>query len=91
MAIAGVVIATIPDKTMQVMSQLNETKNVTTYGVYNDDQIVAVFESDSANGLEKLSKDIQDNIDGVIGIFPSYVTYEDEMDDLEEEIFHTDS
>ncbi len=85
MAIAGVVIATQPQKAMHVMEQLNKTPQVTTYGVYNDSQIVAVFESDTANGLKELSKEIQENIDGILGIYPSYVTFEDEMEDFREE------
>ncbi len=85
MAIAGVVIATQPKKTMYVVDQLNQTPQVTTYGVYNDSQIVAVFESDTAKGLEKLSNEIQEQIDGILGIYPTYVTFEDEMEEFQEE------
>ncbi len=85
MAIAGVVIAAQPQKAMHVVEELNKTPQVTTYGVYNDSQIVAVFESDTANGLKKLSEKILKNIDGILGIYPSYVTFEDEMEEFHEE------
>ncbi len=82
MAIAGVVIVTQPDKTMSVLEKLNETKNVTTYGVHNDVQIVAVFEADSSKSLEVMSMEIQENIDGIIALYPAYVTTEDELENL---------
>ncbi|RLD12672.1 hypothetical protein DRI50_08800, partial [candidate division KSB1 bacterium] len=62
--------------------KLNETKNVTTYGVHNDVQIVAVFEADSSKSLEVMSMEIQENIDGIIALYPAYVTTEDELENL---------
>ncbi len=82
MAIAGVVIVTQRDKAMQVLEKLNEMPQITTYGVHNDVDIVAVMEADSARSLEKLSTDIQEKIDGILGFYPAYVTYEDELEDL---------
>ncbi len=82
MAIAGVVIVTQREKTMRVLEKLNTTANVTTYGVHNDIQIVAVLESDSSKGLEKLSVELQEKIDGILGLYPAYVTTEDEMENL---------
>ena len=84
MAIAGVVIVTKPEKMMYVLEKLNKTPKVTTYGAYNDGQIVAVLESDSSKGLEKISIEIQENIDGILGFYPTYVTNEDEIENLPE-------
>ena len=82
MAIAGVVIVTQPDKTMHVLEKLNETENVTTYGVHNDVQIIAVFEADSSKSLEEMSMEVQENIEGIMALYPAYVTTEDELENL---------
>ena len=76
------VIVTQPDKTMHVLEKLNETENVTTYGVHNDVQIIAVFEADSSKSLEEMSMEIQENIDGIMSLYPAYVTTEDELENL---------
>lgn len=78
MPIAGVIIVSAPEKAMQVLDRLNTIPNVTTYGVHKDDNIVAVLEGDSPKDLELLSDKIQQEITGVMGIFPAYVNYEDE-------------
>lgn len=82
MAIAGVVIVTQPDKTMRVLEKLNVMANVTTYGVHNDVQIIAVFEADSSKSLEEMSMEIQENIEGIMALYPAYVTTEDELENL---------
>ncbi len=78
MPIAGVVIVTTKEDSMQVLDRLKTMDNITTYGIHKDNNIVAVFEADSPKGLEGLSKQIQDDIPGVLGIYPNYVNYEDE-------------
>ncbi len=78
MPIAGVLIVTVPEKSMQVLDQLKTIQNVTTYGVHKDNNIVAVLEGDSPKDLEILSKKIQDEVSYVMGIFPAYVNFEDE-------------
>ena len=78
MPIAGVVIVTTQEKSMQVLDQLKEIHNVTTYGVHKDNNIVAVLEGDSPKDLENLSKKIQNEVSDVMGIYPAYVNYEEE-------------
>ncbi len=78
MPIAGVIIVTAPEKSMQVLDQLEPIQNVTTYGVHKDNNIVAVLEGDSPKDLEILSKKIQEEVSEVMGIFPAYVNFEDE-------------
>lgn len=78
MPIAGVVITTTKEKSMQVLDQLNTIKEITTYGVHKDNNIVAVLEGTSPNDLEHLTKKIQEDVPGVVGIYPAYVNYEEE-------------
>lgn len=78
MPIAGVVIVTTQEKSMQVLDQLKTFQNVTTYGVHKDNNIVAVLEGDSPKDLENLSKKIQNEMPEVMGIYPAYVNYEEE-------------
>jgi len=78
MPIAGVVIVTMQEKSLQVLDQINEIENVTSYGIHKDNNIIAVFEGDTPKDLELISKKIESDVPGVLGIFPSYVNYEDE-------------
>jgi len=79
MPIAGVVIVTTQEKSMQVLDDLKGIDNVTTYGVHKDNNIVAVLEGDTPKELEKITKEIQNDVPGVVGIYPAYVNYEDEV------------
>lgn len=77
MPIAGVVILTDPQQTMDVLNRLNNMEHITTYGVHKDYYIVAVFEADSPAELEKVSKQVTEEVPGILGVYPSYVTFED--------------
>jgi len=78
MPIAGVVILAEPEKTDEVLTRLNDTPNITTYGVHKENHIIAVFEAESSKGLEEISQQISRDIPGIQGIFPAYVSFEDE-------------
>jgi len=80
MPIAGVVVVTAKTESLKVLDHLETMDNVTTYGIHKDTNIVAVFEADSPKGLEGLSKQIQNDVPGVLGIYPAYVNYEEEED-----------
>ena len=79
MLIAGVVIITIPEKTMNVLDELKKIENVTTYGVHKDFHIIAVFEGKKSKDLENLSDRISKELDGVIGVYPTYINFEQEV------------
>ncbi len=83
MPIAGVVVVTLPEKTSEVLQALKRLSQVTTYGVHKDNNIIAVLESESTSGLERLSNRISRSIEGVIGVFPAYINFEDEVPDQE--------
>ncbi len=76
MPIAGVVIYTQPQKSMEVLEQLKQIDNVTTYGVHKGNNIIAVFEGKTSRELEQLSDRISREVPGVLGIFPAYVNFE---------------
>ncbi len=81
MPIAGVVVVTVPEQTSDVLQELKKLKNVTTYGVHKENNIITVLESDSTRGLERLANQISQTIQGVIGVFPAYINFEDEIPD----------
>ncbi len=83
MPIAGVVILTEKNKTEDVLIQLKKIENVTTYGIHKDNYIIAVFEGDTTTDLEKINNHIITETDGVMGIYPAYVNYEEEGLDKE--------
>lgn len=84
MPIAGIVILTAPEKTENVLIQLKKIDKVTTYGIHKDNYIIAVFEGDTIADLENINDHILAETDGVMGIYPAYVNYEE--DGLDEEL-----
>jgi len=77
MPIAGVVILTKEEKTLQVLNELQNVENVTTYGIHKDNNIIAVFEGQSPKDLERINDKLLHEIQGILGIYPAYVNYED--------------
>ena len=78
MPIAGVVILTASEKTEDVLIQLKKIDNVTTYGIHKDNNIIAVFEGETIIDLENINDHVLENTDGVVGIYPAYVNYEED-------------
>lgn len=79
MPVAGVVVMVVEQKGDAVLSALEEMEEVTTYGIHKKNYIVAVLEGDSSRHLEEISGRIQ-AIDGVLGVFPAYVGFDEEED-----------
>jgi len=77
MPIAGMVIISKREKARDVLEALEGDPQITTYGLHQETDIVAVFEAKTIEGLEQLSDRVQREIDGVIGVFPAYVHFED--------------
>ncbi len=80
MPIAGVVIIINPARTEDVLNKLDMIPGITTYGVHKENHIIAVFEGDTSKSLEKLSKRVQEEIPGILGVYPTYVNFEDELE-----------
>lgn len=79
MPIAGVIIAVNPDHTNETLKELKNFKKVTTYGVHQKNMIVAVFEAESSEELHQLSRELTRKIPSILGIYPAYVNYEDQI------------
>lgn len=84
MPVAGIVVLTVKEKADRVLTGMQQIENVTTYGVHKENHIVAVLEGDNSRELETLSNRIEE-IDGVLGVFPAYVSFEDEADETPED------
>ena len=76
MAIAGLLVHTLKEDTKRVEEKINEMVTMTSYGTHNDEFVVVVAEIHS-DYMEKEVDKIK-TIDGVLTIYTTYVTLEDE-------------
>ena len=79
MAIAGLLVHTITEDLARIEGEIQNMDNMTTYGCHQNEYVVVVAEA-PANKLEAEVKKIE-AINGVLTIYTTYVTVEDEMDD----------
>lgn len=79
MAIAGVAILVKKEEVERVYQRLEQISEITTYGIHQDQYIVAVVETSPQKDLEKFLKNIQKNEPAILGIFPAYANFEDEV------------
>ncbi len=85
MPIAGVIIVADSQRIQSVYECLQNQENITTYGIHNDNQIVAVFEADSSKKLEDMSESLMNQQIGILGVYPAYVNFEDEIENIDQE------
>jgi nitrate reductase NapAB chaperone NapD len=81
MAIAGLLVHTLKENLEAVESQIDSMSEMTTYGIHQDQYIVVVAEVPS-DQMEKKVDRIKE-IDGVLTIYTTYVTIEDELENNE--------
>ncbi len=79
MAISGILIHCLTDNLTAVEAQVQTMEEITTYGVHDDAYVVAVVESPS-DLIELVTKKIE-KIEGVLTIYTTYLTIEDEIDE----------
>ena len=79
MAIAGLVIHTLKEDLETAESQIRSMPEMTTYGIHQDRYIVVVVEAPSDQMEKKV--DLIKDIEGVLTIYTTYVTIEDELPD----------
>ncbi len=79
MAIAGLLIHTLKEDLETVESQIRSMPGMTTYGIHQDQYIVVVAEAPSDQMEKKV--DLIKDIEGVLTIYTTYVTIEDELPD----------
>ena len=79
MAISGLLVHTLKDDLARIEGEIKKMPEMTTYGCHQDQYVVVVAEAPS-NQLESEVKKIE-AIDGVLTIYTTYVTIEDELPD----------
>ena len=79
MAIAGLLIHTLKEDLETVESRIRSMPEMTTYGIHQDQYIVVVVEAPSDQMEKKV--DLIKDIEGVLTIYTTYVTIEDELPD----------
>ncbi|MFH1954747.1 MAG: chaperone NapD [Pseudomonadota bacterium] len=78
MAIAGLLVHTLKEHLEDVENQIKDMPEMTTYGTHQDQYIVVVAEAPSGQ-MEKRVDRIKD-LEGVLTIYTTYVTIEDELE-----------
>lgn len=79
MAIAGLLVHTVKDALQAVAAQIQGMPQMRTYGTQQEEYVVVVAEA-PAGQLEKVVDRLK-AIDGVLTIYTTYVTIEDELPD----------
>lgn len=78
MAIAGLLVHTLGEHLEGVEKQIKGMPEMTTYGIHQDQYVVVVAEAPSDQMEERV--DVIKAIEGVLTIYTTYVTIEDEME-----------
>ncbi len=78
MLIASMIVKVLPEKAIETEKLMEQYPNVTTYGVHKDNNIIIVVEANDAQELESLSRRIMNAHEAVLGVFPTYVTTDEE-------------
>ncbi len=76
MAVAGLLVHALKEDLFRIEEAIRQMPEMTTYGCHQDQFIVVVAEAHS-NELEAVVAGIQD-IEGVLSLYTTYVTVEDE-------------
>ncbi len=82
MAIAGLLIHTLKEDLEDIERQIISMPEMTTYGIHQDQYIVVVAEAPS-DQMEKKVDRIND-LEGVLTIYTTYVTLEDELPETDD-------
>ncbi len=79
MIIASMIVRTQADKAEEIALQLKRLPNVTTHGVYKDDNIIVLVEAEREEELERLSRYIMNEFEGVLGTYPTFISTDDNV------------
>ena len=77
MAIAGLLVHTLKEHLEDVEKQIKDMPEMTTYGRHQDQYVVVVAEAPSDQMEERVDR-IKE-LEGVLTIYTTYVTIEDEI------------
>ncbi|SDC40894.1 MULTISPECIES: chaperone NapD [unclassified Candidatus Frackibacter] len=78
MLIAGALVEYEENLVKRVLNLLKNKEALTLYETEETGKVVVVIEAQNTNILEDKIKEIED-LDEVIGVFPSYINYEEEV------------
>jgi nitrate reductase NapAB chaperone NapD len=78
MLIASMIVKVVPEKAEEVAQSLGRIPNVTTYGVHKENNIIVVAEAHDVEQLENLSKYLMMEYENVLGVFPTYLTSDED-------------
>jgi len=76
--IAGALVEYEENLVKRVLNLLKNKEALTFYETEETGKVVVVIEAQNTNILEDKIKEIED-LDEVIGVFPSYINYEEEV------------
>jgi len=79
MAITGLLVHALKKNVLSVEKAVDSLAEMTSYGVHQDQYVVVVVEAPS-DKLEKVVGQL-DHIDGVLAVYTTYLTVEDEIDE----------
>jgi len=79
MAIAGLLIHTLPQDAKDVEKAVGSIDEMTTYGIHEDQYVVVVAEAPSDQMEDTVGK--IDDIGGVLAVYVNSLTVEDEIDE----------
>ncbi|NQT69932.1 MAG: chaperone NapD [Desulfobacteraceae bacterium] len=77
MAIAGLLVHTLKENLEDVERQIRSMPGMTTYGIHQDQYVVVVVEAPSDQMETQVDR--INNLEGVLTIYTTYVTVEDEL------------
>ena len=77
MAIAGVIVKMKTESSDKIRNKLDEIKGVNLVMANSQDEFILTVEADNIDNLHKACVKIE-KLNGVLGVYPSYVTTEDE-------------
>lgn len=77
MAIASMIVQPVSQKLEQVIVELAAITGITVHTTTPKEDIIIIVEADSLNAVEVLARYVE-QLDGVLGVYPSYVTTADE-------------
>ncbi len=81
MPIAGVVVLSSKNDIQRVYENLQKHPQITTYGIHQEQYVVAVVETAPGEDMEQLLNQIQEQEPSILGIYPAYINFEDEVFD----------
>jgi len=82
MIIASMIVKTEKEKAEDIALQLKRIPNLSTHGVYKEDNIIVVMEAEKEEELVNMSRYIMNEFDWILGIYPTFVASENELDEI---------